>query len=100
MVEVIWTPDSLQDLKQIFEFISQNSLNYAEKTIDSIFHAGDSLKDFPFYGRIIPEIGQEDSREIFYKSWRIMYLIRKDIVFITAVIHSSRNSQPGNNPNT
>ena len=40
-------------------------------------------------GRIIPEIGNENTREIVYGSYRIMYEIRGEIVYITQIFHSS-----------
>lgn len=38
-------------------------------------------------GRIVPEIGQENIRERFVYSYRLIYRIRNDTITIAAVIH-------------
>ena len=44
-------------------------------------------------GRKIPEVNDPDLREISAYSWRIIYLLRNNSVFIVTLIHKRR--QPG-----
>ncbi|WP_420485274.1 type II toxin-antitoxin system RelE/ParE family toxin [Iningainema tapete] len=49
------------------------------------------LEKFPHSGRVVPEISQEDIREIIFGSYRIVYLVvSNDEVNILTVFHSSR----------
>ncbi|MCC5668610.1 type II toxin-antitoxin system RelE/ParE family toxin [Nostoc sp. CHAB 5784] len=41
-------------------------------------------------GRVVPEIAQEDIREIIFGNYRIVYLVSDDQVNILTVFHSSR----------
>ena len=40
--------------------------------VDNVFEAVKRLEIFPRSGRIVPEIGQEDIREILFGSYRIV----------------------------
>ena len=44
------------DLKQIYEFISRDSVIYAHKVVQSIFKSIKNLENFPESGRIVPEL--------------------------------------------
>jgi plasmid stabilization system protein ParE len=55
MVKVIWSDLSVDDLKSIHEFISQDSARYADKMIDKIISRVDQLANFPNSGRFVPE---------------------------------------------
>lgn len=64
MAKVTWTEQALEDLEAICLFIARDALRYAELFADQVFKATDRLEDFPLSGRVVPEIGREDIREI------------------------------------
>jgi len=41
-------------------------------------------------GRIVPEYGNDDIREILYRDYRIIYEIINGEIYINTVIHGSR----------
>ena len=88
---VQWTKTARDDLKAVWDYIARDSIFYADKFTDGLLKATDVLETFPEYGRIIPEIGDSNTREIIYGSYRIMYLISDESVFITQVVHGARN---------
>lgn len=91
MGKIIWSPSALKDIESIAEYISRDSADQASLFVLRLIKAIDYVKDFPFSGRIIPEISNRLSREIIYGSYRVMYkIVRKDI-WITGVIHGARN---------
>lgn len=94
MAKVIWSPSSLDDIDSIAEYISKDSVYHASLFIDRLFDATDRLMQQPLSGRIIPEIGNASCREIIYGSYRIMYRIEKNNIWITSVIHGARNWKP------
>jgi plasmid stabilization system protein ParE len=99
MAKVIWTTPALNDLREIIEFIAQDSSVYAERVGMRIVSAPRFLETFPHSGRIVPEFSDESIRELIYGSYRIVYKIYKSDCFITAIIHASRDFikhvQPG-----
>ena len=72
MTTVIWSPQSVRDLESIRGYIAQDSPAYAELVISRIVVAVERLHQFPESGRIVPERGASDIREIIVKPHRIV----------------------------
>ena len=82
--------DAKEDLKQIYEYISRDSVYYANKTIEEIIEKTKYLSMFPYMGRKIPEFNNVNFRELIYKSYRIFYKVNSNI-YILKIFHHSRN---------
>jgi toxin ParE1/3/4 len=94
MGKVIWAPSALDDVESIAEYIAKDSVEMATLFVRRLFDATDRLQEFPFSGRIIPEINNSDCREVIYGTYRIMYRVEKNEVWITGVIHGARDWKP------
>jgi plasmid stabilization system protein ParE len=91
MVKTIkWSPQSIHDLQEICDYISQDSLYYAELLRDRIFEMVEHLSQFSSIGRSVPEADDPSVKEIFYKGYRIIYQIHSYFLEIITVIHGSR----------
>ncbi|MCC5605599.1 type II toxin-antitoxin system RelE/ParE family toxin [Nostoc sp. CHAB 5834] len=90
MAEVIWTSQALTDLEAIGNFIARDAPSFAQVFVDRVFQSVERLQQFPLSGRVVPEIAQEDIREIIFGNYRIVYLVSNDQVNILTVFHSSR----------
>lgn len=90
MVKVSWTEQTLDDVESIADFISKDSLKYAQLFVDKIFNSVEVLIDFPLSGRIVPELDDKSIREIILGSYRIIYRIKSEEVEIITVYHSAR----------
>ena len=90
-LDVIWSPSALEDIELIAEYIARDSTDRAALFVERLIQATDRLQHSPFSGRIIPEIEEESCREIIYGSYRIMYRIEREAVWITGVVHSARD---------
>jgi len=91
---VAWSKPAERDLKQIFQYIARDSIFYAEKVVKNIVEKSMSLESSPRRGRMVPEINDPDIREIFIYSYRLMYQIRRDNIYILGVIHGKRDFTP------
>ena len=49
------------------------------------------LRNSPRRGRIVPESGAPDIREIFLKSFRLIYQITDDSIFVLTFVHGARD---------
>lgn len=94
MAKITWSPSAIDDINSIADFISRDSPDNAALFIDRIIESTNQLKDFPFSGRIIPEIDNELCREIIYGAYRIMYKIENDDIWITGIVHGARDWNP------
>ena len=62
----------------------------ASAVVERISHAVLNLADFPEAGRMVPEFGRRDTREILVRPYRLIYRIDGDTVVITTIIHGAR----------
>jgi len=91
---VDWSPEALEDIESIAEYISRDSEFYAKAVVTAIIHLSRGVNEFPFMGRVVPEIGDENIRELFIYSYRVIYRIEKERILMVAVIHGKRLLEP------
>jgi len=97
MVKLIWALRALNDLNEIGDYISKDSILYAKNTINGIINSVKILKQFPKSGKVMPELMQDDIREISKGNYRIIYKLKDaDIVEIITVHHTSKYFNPSN----
>ena len=92
MARITWMPQAIKDLDTILTYIEIDSGYYAKITIQKIFQAVEQLNRFPQMGRIVSEKNDPNLREILYRSYRIVYQLTDDEIFILTVFHSSFQS--------
>ena len=90
MVNIKLRLEAKEDLKQIEEYISKDSIYYANKTIEGILEKTKYLSMFPYMGRKIIEYNNVNFRELIYKSYRILYKVNSN-VYILKIFHHSRD---------
>lgn len=90
MEKLRWLEEAIEDLNQIYNFISQDSVYYAIKMTEEILKKAENLKRLPYIGRKIMGINNENIREVIYKSYRIIYKIDSNTILILRVWHSAR----------
>ena len=90
MDRVSWTPQAADDLEAICLFIARDTPQIAATFADRVVTAADRLETHPRLGRVVPEFGIEDIREILVGSYRVIYRVREDEVHILTVHHGAR----------
>ncbi len=88
---VIWSTPARNDLKQIYDYIAKDSKYYATNVVEKIITKAENLNEFPEIGRVVPEIGDENVRELIIYSYRLIYEVVPDNVQILAIIHGKRD---------
>jgi len=88
--EINWSPEAIEDLHSIADYIAKDSRVYAQSVVAKIFDVSRSLASQPLIGRIVPEIGVAEIRERFVYSYRLIYRIGDNKILIVAVIHGKR----------
>jgi plasmid stabilization system protein ParE len=82
-----WSPLSLERIQEIADYIAEDSRSAASNWVDEVFKKVEKLKSNPEIGRIVPEIGLPDIRELLFGNYRIFYLISKKSISILTVRH-------------
>ena len=91
MVKIVWTELSTLDLKEIFDYIAENSHRYAIITANKIYEKVQVIAANPFSGRIIDKFNENSIRELIEGNYRIIYRIKSEMqVDILRVYHSAR----------
>jgi plasmid stabilization system protein ParE len=88
--QVEWSPRAVEDVEALALYISADSTAYAAAVVKKILETTRNLSRFPFAGRLVPEFGDENIREKFAYSYRIIYRVQGETVTIAAVIHGKR----------
>ena len=91
---VIWSLEAVEDVEEIAKYIERDSHIYAASVVTKILRTTSLLKTFPLSGRIVPEEGDDNIREHFVFSYRIIYEIRGEVIYILAVVHGKRLLSP------
>ena len=92
MVRINWTFQAKNDLKNIAEYISKDSKHYAKLQVNRIKTRTRILKTQYRSGKIVPEINQEDIRELIEGNYRIIYkIVREKQIDILTIHHSYRD---------
>ena len=88
--KVNWSPEAIEDLQSIADYIAKDSRIYAQSVVAKVFDVSRTLASYPLIGRIVPEIGLAEIREQFVYSYRLIYQIEDNKILIVAVIHGKR----------
>jgi len=90
MAKIIWSELALEDLKNIHDYISKDSLIYANRVIEKIILRIEQLESFPKSGRVVPELNNVSIRELIQNNYRIIYKISSQKIFIVSIHHSAK----------
>jgi plasmid stabilization system protein ParE len=89
VAEVRWSVDALRDLNAAGEYTQRWSADLARRLARRITESIEALAEFPQLGRVVPEFGQPDLRELIFQNYRIVYRLVESDVTVLAVLHSS-----------
>jgi len=90
VTSIRWTDQAVGDLKAIRDFIERDSPRYARLVTERLFEATARLESFPLSGRVVPELGRDDVREIIIGEYRIVYRLVDETAVLLTVFRSSR----------
>lgn len=91
--KVIFVPRSRADLKDAIRYVSiHSSPEIAERLGFQLIDKALTLASFPERGRMVPELKNPAVREIFFKTYRIVYRIRGQSVEVIRFWHAARGT--------
>ncbi|MGZ5031220.1 MAG: type II toxin-antitoxin system RelE/ParE family toxin [Methylobacter sp.] len=93
---VIWSEIAKTDLRAIYNYIANDSRYYAKKVAQDIREKTDILSGLPNMGRVVPEMEDKNIRELSLYSYRIIYEVRDEQVYILTIVHKRQDLQSWN----
>lgn len=84
--DVIWAPSAYADLDQVLaEREAPTTL------LEAVLEAAESLWTFSERGRLVPELDDSVTRELFVRDFRLMYEVSSAHVLIVAFVYGARD---------
>ena len=90
-----WPPRALQDVTEYAALIAKDNEPAAYRWVDKVFAQGDMAARFPQSGRVVPELGREELRQIIVASHRLIYRVKANGVEIVRVFHTAKMLDEG-----
>jgi toxin ParE1/3/4 len=87
---VEWAPSALDDLVDIEEYIARDNRLAAERWVARLVTKAAEAAFGPRAARVVPEIGDEDVREVYLRDYRIIFRVLDGGIRVLRVIHGAR----------
>ena len=91
MAEIEWSPTAESEFIEILEYITHESPQYALSFYDQVQENLANISEFPEIGRIVPELDEQNVRELIIGSYRLIYRNYTDKIQIIRLLHGARN---------
>jgi len=89
-MNIVWSPLAVDRASEIAGYIAQDKPSAAVKWIQTIFSKVEQLKSSPEIGRIVPEIRNNQFRELIYGNYCIIYRIEAEQIAILTIRHGKQ----------
>ena len=89
-MKIKWSPLAIERVTEIALYIAEDKPMASDKWVVSIFKTVEKLSAFPKSGRIVPEFGRDEIRELMYGNYRIIYQVSSSLIEILTVRHGSQ----------
>lgn len=86
-MKVVWAPLAREQVADAFTFISAERPAAAIQWFEQVAETAGSLSTFPDMGRMMPEAGRPEVREVLVDPYRIIYRRDPDRTVIIGVFH-------------
>jgi len=89
-MKILWSPLAVERASEISAYIAQDNPKAAAKWLGTIFKKAEQLKSSPQSGRIVPEMNNEEIRELLYGNYRIIYRFEGNRISILTIRHGKQ----------
>ncbi len=89
-MRVVWSPLALDRAAEAAKYIARDGPEVAAAWADGLFDVVGKLVQFPRRGRVVPEVGRPEIRELLYEGYRVVYRVDQKQVLVLTVRHQRR----------
>lgn len=90
MAKINWTDEAERLLRDIFDYVAQDSLDSAVQAVEGIYEKAQLLRQFPEMGYRYDRIPNKHIRVLLYGHYRIAYLVKaNEDIDILGVFHGA-----------
>jgi plasmid stabilization system protein ParE len=88
---VVWAASALEDLIGVLEDVAAHYPGFEPELYEQVMAAAASLATLSERGRLVPELRDQRTREIFVREYRVMYEVLDDRVAVAAFVFGRRD---------
>lgn len=88
--QVVWSYKAIDDVDAIASYIARDSVPYAAAVVQKIINVSRSLAKEPLEREVVEEFGEENLRQEFAYSYRVIYEVKDNVLTIAAVVHGKK----------
>jgi plasmid stabilization system protein ParE len=85
-----WTARAVADLLAIGDYIAAHNPSAARSWVERLRKRATDAARTPRGGRVVPELGRDDVREVFVRTYRIVYRLASDDIVVLTVFEGHR----------
>ena len=85
-----WSPLAIERVIELAEYIALDKPEIANKWASNIFDSTEKLKKHPKLGRVVPEINDDDYRELIEGNYRVVYWLGSSKISVLTVCHGRK----------
>ena len=89
-MRILWSPLAVERASEIVDYIAQDKPEAADKWIHTVFSKVEQLRSHPEIGRMVPEINEDQFRELIYGNYRIIYRMEAKQISILTIRHGKQ----------
>ncbi len=89
--KIVWSHEAAADIEALANYISRDSAFYAAAFVQEILDVSRSLNEYSERGRVVPEFGDTNIRELFVRGYRLIYSIEEYRIVLLGLVHGKRD---------
>lgn len=89
-MEIEWSPLAVERVLELAEYIALDKPDIAIQWATDIFDSTTKLENHPKLGRVVPEIKDEDYRELIKGNYRVIYWLGASKISVLTVCHGRK----------
>ncbi|HEX3758133.1 MAG TPA: type II toxin-antitoxin system RelE/ParE family toxin [Kofleriaceae bacterium] len=88
---VVWAAGALEDLVAVLEDLAERDPGFERDLYEDVMAAAASLATLSERGRLVPELHDRRTREIFVREYRVMYEVHDERIAVVAFVFGRRD---------
>jgi plasmid stabilization system protein ParE len=89
-LKLVWAERAIRDLEKIDDYIAEDSPAAAARWVAKLIATAATIPSAPRSGRMVPEQGRADIREVLLRHYRIVHRIRETRIDILTVFEGHK----------
>lgn len=89
-MEIILSAHFLDRVEEYSDYIALDDIPTAIQWARNVFDRCEQLRSQPDSGRIVPEFGRPEIRELIHGNYRLIYEIKSTRIYMLTIFHTSQ----------